>query len=120
LAEGKKLGEWAFIIGVLIAIVIGLFSSNIETKNPQLSGWLVAALVLLGLVVGLMNISEKETTPFLVAAITLLAAGSAQESLKNIPTIGRYLVDIVKQIGVFVSPAAIVVALKAIQSLAKD
>src|SRR3989338_5296905 len=120
LAEGKKLGEWAFIIGVLIAIVIGLFSSNIETKNPQLSGWLIAALVLLGLVVGLMNITEKETTPFLIAAIALLATGSAAEVLNKIPTIGLYLTNVVKQIGVFVSPAAIVVALKAIQSLAKD
>ena len=120
MAEGKKLGEWAFIIGVLIAVVIGLFSNTIEVKNPELSGWLIAALVLLGLVVGLMNITEKETTPFLIAAIALLATGSAAEVLNKIPTIGLYLTNVVKQIGVFVSPAAIVVALKAIQSLAKD
>ena len=111
------MGEWAFIIGVLIAIVIGLFTGNIG-ENVQ--GWLVLLLVVLGLIVGLLNVSEKETTPFLIAAAALLITGTAGGSLAIIPVIGGYLQDIVQNIAVFVTPAAIVVALKAIQSLAKD
>lgn len=117
MAEGSKMGQWAFIVGVGIAIVIGLFSSNL---SGNFQGWLVLLLVVLGLVVGLLNVTEKETTPFLIAAAALLITGTSQATLIVIPTIGIYLGAIVQNIAVFVTPAAIVVALKAIQSLAKD
>ena len=113
----KKMGEWAFIIGVLIAIVIGLFSGSLEA-NVQ--GWLVLLLVVLGLIVGLLNVTATESTPFLIAAAALMLTGLSGDTLSNIPTIGSYLSGIVVQIAVFVTPAAIVVALKAIQSLAKE
>ena len=110
----SKMGEWAFIIGVIVAIVVSLFK-----VNDTVSGWLVLLLVVLGLVVGLLNVTEKETTPFLVAAAALLITGTAGSSLAVIPVIGDYLQSIVQNIAVFVAPAAIVVALKAIQALAK-
>lgn len=113
----SKMGGWAFTIGVLVAVVIGLFSSRLSV-NVQ--GWLILLLVVVGLIVGLLNVSEKETTPFLVAAAALLITGTAGDSLKIIPLIGDYLAGIVQAIAVFVTPAAIVVALKAISSLAKD
>ncbi|MBI2652965.1 hypothetical protein HYX00_05865 [Candidatus Woesearchaeota archaeon] len=112
-----RIGEWAFIIGVLIAIAIGLFSNNL--KGTSIGDWLPLVLVVLGLIVGFLNITEKETTPFLIAAAALLVTGLVGETLTTIPQIGGYLEGIVKQIGVFVAPAAIVVALKSIQSLAK-
>ena len=112
-----KIGEWAFIIGAVVAIVIGVFSNNL--KGTRIGDWLPLVLVFLGLIVGLLNVTEKETTPFLVAAAALLVTGLVGETLTTIPQIGGYLEGIVKQIGVFVAPAAIVVALKSIQSLAK-
>ena len=112
-----KMGEWAFLIGVIVAVVIGIFSSNLST---DIKGWLVLLLVVLGLIVGFLNVSEKESTPFLVAAAALLLTGTAGNTLQVIPAIGIYLAGIVQSIAVFVTPAAIVVALKAIQSLAKD
>ena len=116
MAEGK-MGQWAFIIGVLVAVLIGLFSA---TLSEDVQGWLVLLLVVLGLVVGLLNVTEKETTSFLIAAAALLITGTTGGSLAIIPMIGSYLQGIVMNIAVFVTPAAIVVALKAIQSLAKD
>ena len=114
--EGK-LGQWAFIAGVAIAVIIGLFSSKLG-GNTQ--GWLILLLVVLGLIVGLLNVTEKESTPFLIAAAALLLTGTAGNTLAIIPTIGGYLSGIVQAIAVFVTPAAIVVALKSIQSLAKE
>ena len=111
------MGQWAFIIGVLVAVLIGLFSA---TLSEDVQGWLVLLLVVLGLVVGLLNVTEKETTSFLIAAAALLITGTTGGSLAIIPMIGSYLQGIVMNIAVFVTPAAIVVALKAIQSLAKD
>ena len=113
-----KMGEWAFIMGVLVAVLIGLFSSALSSDTK---GWLVLVLVVLGLVVGLLNVTEKESTPFLIAAAALLITGTTGDTLKVISFggIGNYLSGIVQAIAVFVTPAAIVVALKAIQSLAK-
>ena len=111
----SKLGQWSFIVGVLIALLLGVLPS-------QWNGMLTLLLVVLGLIVGLLNVTEKETTPFLVAAIALLATGTAKESLKVIPpdALGAYMVSAVGNIAAFVAPAAIIVALKAIWALAKD
>lgn len=110
-----KLGQWAFIVGVIIAVVVSLF-----IVSDTVQGWLALLLVVLGLIVGLLNITEKESTPFLIASAALLITGTTGDTLKIIPVIGGYLQHIVQSIAVFVTPAAIVVALKAIQSLAKD
>ena len=112
---GSKMGEWAFIIGVVLAILFGFVPSEWE-------GMGTLVLVVLGLVVGFLNISEKESTPFLVAAAALMLTGSAGTTLSLIPppVLGSFLQNAVEKIGVFVVPAAIVVALKSIQSLAKD
>ena len=112
---GSKLGEWAFVIGVVLAILFGFIPSDWE-------GMATLVLVVLGLVVGLLNITEKESTPFLVAAAALMITGSSGDTLKLIPpaALGAFLQSAVTKVGVFVVPAAIVVALKSIQSLAKD
>lgn len=118
--EGSKLGQWTFIIGVIIAVVIGLFSARLSVK---MQGTLALILVILGLVVGLMNVTEKESTPFLVAAAALMLTATSVDTLKKIDfgvSLGNYLAGVVSQIAVFVAPAAVIVALKSIQSLAKD
>ena len=109
-----KIGQWAFVGGVVIALLLGFV--------PQWQGQLILLLVVLGLIVGFLNVTEKETTPFLVAAIALLATGAAKESLALIPpeALGNFLVSAVSNVNVFVAPAAILVALKAIWALAKD
>ena len=106
-----KLGEWAFIAGVIIAVVAAFVGIPMVT----------AALVVLGLLVGFLNVTEKETTSFLVAAIALIAAGTvAFGGLDSvIPGIGTLLNNIVGNIAVFVAPAAILVALKAVWAMAK-
>ncbi|MEM5879317.1 MAG: hypothetical protein QXU74_02380 [Candidatus Aenigmatarchaeota archaeon] len=83
----------------------------------ETGGWISVILVLLGLVVGLMNISSKETMPFLVASVALLLVGSA--GLEKLPIVGVYLAPVIANILVFVAPAVAVVALKTVFDLAK-
>jgi len=116
---GSKLGEWSFIVGVIIAIVVGIFSASLGDWK----GNLALLLVILGLIVGFLNVSEKETTPFLVAAAALMLTATSVDTLNSIDLgvgLGKYLAGIVSQIAVFVAPAAVIVALKAIKSLASD
>ena len=110
-----RIGEWAFIVGAVLAVLFGFVPANYI-------GMATLVLVIMGLIVGLMNVTEKETTPFLVAAIALIATQNASESLKGIPPqiVGAFLASAVQNLAVFVAPGAIVVALKAIKALAKD
>ncbi len=109
-----KIGEISFILGLVIAILAGIFVSLTN------SGWIVLALVVLGLIVGFLNITEKETQPFLIASIALIVTAISGSMLTIIPFIGNALNAIVQNIAVFVAPAVIVVSIKAIYALAKD
>ena len=110
----KKLGHYAFVAGALLALVVGLFANQISVSTQTT---IVSILLLLGLVVGFINVTSKETTEFLVAAIVLLVAASV--NLSNISVIGMYLQSILAYIAIFVAPAAVIVALKAVKNLAE-
>lgn len=110
----EKIGGWAFILGVIIAIVAGIMSGFLD---PTSAGYITLVLVILGLVVGILNISEKELETFLLAAVALLLVGTARMDL--IPYVGTYLAKMVMNIAAFVTPAALVVALKAVYNTAK-
>jgi hypothetical protein len=109
--ELKLVGKAAFIIGLVIAVIIGALGISTE--------WWLLALVILGLIVGFLNITEKEVSNFLIAAIALILVGTIGGGLGTIPTIGDYLAAIVSNIAVLVVPAALVVSLKTVWSLAK-
>ncbi|MBI4152350.1 hypothetical protein HY495_01455 [Candidatus Woesearchaeota archaeon] len=110
--EIHRLAHYSFFVGLLIAIIAGFFHKFID---PQI---LVTTLVALGLIVGLFNLTAKETMPFLVAAIALMLAGIVNLGL--IPGVGLYLRSILSNIVVFVVPGAIIVGLKTIWKLASD
>jgi len=104
----SKLGHWAFIVGILIAIIAGLVPA---WQTPTIT-WV---LVILGLIVGLLNITAKETVEFLVASIALLVIGSAGA----IPALGTIILSVLANIVAFVAPAGLVVALLSIYKLAQ-
>jgi len=107
-----KIAHYAFFIGLLFAIVAGLFRTSF---SPQV---LVTTLVVLGFIVGLFNLTVEETTPFLLASIALMLAGIVNLGL--IPGVGTYLRSILSNVVVFVVPGAIIVGLKTIWRLAQD
>jgi hypothetical protein len=111
----KKAGECAFLIGFILAVVFSFLPDAWE-------GTATLILVILGLVVGFLNVTEKETTAFLIASVALLATGTAANTLRviNVLGIGDFLADAVGKIAVFIAPAAILVAVKAVWALAKD
>ena len=107
-----KQGHYAFLVGVLLVVIAGLIPSL------QAATWVPWVLIILGLIVGFMNITAKETTEFLVATIALMAVGTG--GLSAIPSAGAILTAILKNLVVFVAPAALIVALKAIYALAAE
>ena len=65
----QTIGSWAFILGVLIAIIAGLAAAMVV----EYAAMITLVLIILGLIVGFLNINDKETQPFLVATIALMA-----------------------------------------------
>jgi uncharacterized membrane protein YccC len=98
------LGHWAFLIGIILAVLAGF------TAIPSLP----IILFILGLIVGFLNVTEKESTPFLVAMIALLMVGVA-----GLQFGGEVLASILNNFIAFVSAAGLVVALKQVLAAAK-
>ncbi len=74
-------------------------------------------LAVLGLVVGFLNVAEKEVQNFLLAAIGLIMSASA---IAVLPFVGGMLTDILGYLVVFIAPAVLVVAVKGLLATAKD
>ena len=103
----KEIGKWAFIIGLIIA-VIASFIAGYATI-------VLLVLFILGLVIGFLNVSDKDHIKFLVASIALLALGIGSISaLSVLDVVSTYLNTILGNFIALVSAAALVVAIKAI------
>jgi len=110
--DTKELGNYAFMGGVVLAIILGVFGTYVVAYTEAIT----YLLIVLGLIVGLVNVKQKEAFNFLIASIALLAVGAA--GLDMLPVVGTYVRTILTNIATFVAPAAILVALKAIYDLA--
>lgn len=115
----KQIGNYSFIIGVIIAVVLGLAAPQLGDAKA----WLWSLLIVLGLVVGFLNVSGKETKDFLLVTVSLVIvayAGNAQiDSWSNVEFIGLYLSGVFNSILALVVPASVVVALKEVWAMAK-
>lgn len=117
----QRVGAWAFILGVIVAIIAGIVAVSVAAT----SGWVILLLVILGLIVGFLNIEDKQITAFLIAAIALMVLGATSGTtiLGELNTIiaglGTLVNAILVNIAIFVAPAALVVALKEVINLSK-
>ena len=118
-----QVGSYAFIIGVVLAIVAGFFGGALGAMGIG-AGLIAVVLGILGLLVGLLNVSERETVPFLVAAVAITVSMTALISVVNsivgVLGVANGITQTFANISVFVAPAAAIVALKAIWDLAKE
>lgn len=101
-------GAWAFAAGYVLAIIAGILWPD--------SGELILTLVILGLVVGILNITQDEMLPYLVAAIALVLIGSTGvfTPLNLVADgLGEDINLIVRMMSIFTAPAALVTAIRA-------
>jgi hypothetical protein len=103
----EAIGKWAFIVGLVLAGIAGFFFQAV---------WVVWVLALLGVIVGLLNITTEETQSFLLAAIAFALSATA---LNTIPLIGGVISNILGYVAAFVAGAMIVVALKSLFKIAR-
>jgi hypothetical protein len=100
-------GKWAFIAGLVLAVLLGYILGV---------GWAVWVLAILGVIVGLLNVTREDTERFLLAAI---AFGLSVTALNTVPGLGPHITNILGYVAAFVAGAVVVVALKALFQTAR-
>jgi len=122
-SQENSFGAWAFLIGVVLAIIVGIFSGSYT--NP----FLLVIILALGLVVGYF-VAEKDVQTFLFASMASLIASFAgmqglatNVALKGITVSGievtKMMVSVLGTLLFLFVPATIVVAIKTVFSIAK-
>ncbi len=106
--RGNMIGAWTFLIGVVLAIIFGLFG-----EINEVIAWI---LVLVGLIAGFLNIADDEAEPFLMSgAVLIIAAAFGSQTVEVIPILGSILNALLL---IFV-PATIIVAIRNVFGLAR-
>ena len=104
----------AFIAGYVVSVIAGIWWPDLPA--------IILALVIMGVIVGLLNITGSEIVPYLVAAIALLVVGNfkAFTALNDVFTgAGDVINQIVTLMAIFTAPAAVIQAVRAGVVLAK-
>lgn len=101
-----KIGVWSFIIGLVIALIFSFFGSLTNVG--------IWTLVILGLIVGFLNIADSEVELYLIAGIAfIITAGYLQGFFSG------FLSTFMNAIVVFTAPGVLVVSFKALYNIAK-
>lgn len=124
----EKLGIWAFMVGIVIAVIISLvaaFSGN--GSLPAWAQWTPLALAILGIIVGLMNVTGAETHHYLLASVAFLISVTSLSLITSAFATGAVLGGIATSISLFftlmvafVAPSTAIVAVLALFHIARD
>lgn len=122
----EKIARWAFGAFVIIAIVMGLIVGYMNyngTNTSNVNADVTLILLVLGIVVGLISITAKEVTPFLIATIALIVASSTNV-WTPLATIHQLLYDwattILSYIVAFAAPAAVIIAIRSVFAIERS
>lgn len=110
------------IFGVGMLIVLAAPFLNLTGTTQKFT---IGVLVLLGIVIGILNVTNDEAISFLIASIALVVLmgpflGSLNQTIITSPTVMTALGKFFTYLVVLLVPAAIVVALKTLFITAKD
>jgi hypothetical protein len=93
---------------------LGLFSSQVTGTTQTIVLW---ALIILGIVIGALNVTRKESSKFLLVVLSLVVVSYVGSGILSIiPQIGNILSALL----ILFVPTTIIVALKSIFEIAKD
>jgi hypothetical protein len=115
----KKIGKWAFLGGVIIAILMSLIAVGVPGLGLLETYWEYwgIALVIVGIIVGFLNVTEDEVNPFLMSGTVLIIASAlGGQILSSIYAVSVILAHLLM---IFV-PAVIIVAIKNVFAISRN
>jgi len=105
------IGRWAFIIGLIIAVLLGFVTFTYASL----------VLVILGLIVGFMNVSEKEANKYLVDVIALILVGVAGlQALSVLGSLYTWFQTVLTSFITFAAASAVIVAVKVLFEIGEN
>jgi hypothetical protein len=127
-----KVAIWAFILGALIALLVGLWQAYTIEQNQQpvfttdMGGWIAWLLAIIGAIVGILamlgkgTITKAEVPAFLTAGIALLVMYAVFQGFSIDPWIGSLFRGVSQSLAIFIAPAVGILSIKAIWDIGKD
>ena len=110
----EKIGVIALIVGLVIAFIISLFYT-------ELSATAIVILGILGVIVGLVNVTDEEVMHYLLASLVFVVSASALQDLVGVvPVVGGWAATFLNSVIVLVAPAAAIVSLRALYEVARE
>ena len=113
-----QIGPIAFMLGIILAVVLGLMPKVLGGGSMN-----ILVLGVLGIIVGLLNVNVKELNSYILANVGFVVGASAFQAVLSALTLGIYssmLVYIVQNIILFVAPGLAVVCLRELYHIAKE
>ena len=124
----NSIGAWAFLAGVVLAIVIALVKSFSIEAFVQFNQLFYIILVIMGAIIGSINVRPKDIPTFLLAGTVLVIVSKfglegvidrLGGSMLGITMLGLIGQEIFGALLVLFIPAVIIVALKSVFSITK-
>ncbi len=115
-----SIGKYAFLVGVLLAIVLGIiavvYPSALTGSVPVILG----VLILLGIITGLAHLSAPHLNELLIAIIAIVVVVPVLTDILNgtMPAVLQMISPILTNLVALFVPIALVVGLKQIWTLA--
>jgi hypothetical protein len=110
----NAIGPTAFVVGIALCIIVAFI------KNPLL----ISALLVIGVIVGLLNITAEEVVKLLLSIIGIIVGS---EFLKNNLTANIVpafllspILEFLNALIIFLSPALLIVGIKTVIEIARD
>ncbi len=111
---GNLVGGWSFLVGVVLAVLLGLGFTGSYAKVML---WVV---FLLGIVVGLLNIGVKEAHGFMMSGTVLVLMSFLGVQVGVFEGVAPSIANVLKGILTLFVPATVIVALRAVFVLARN
>jgi hypothetical protein len=111
--KNMSAGSIAYMVGFFGAIIVGILGG---LKFFEIGPVVSAILVVAGIVIGLVNIMEKEAMSVMIAALII---GAGAGILASLPLVGEFIGAIMAALAMVILPAALVVAFKTVMTKAK-
>jgi len=128
----NKVGSWIFLIGICIALLVGLIFGIAQATNADLTNFEVPLgiiVAVLGFIVGILSffaigaVTHEKIPTFLIASIILIGLAIAVTSTTwifgSFQDFAPLFTNITQYLAIFVAPAAIILVVRSLWDAAR-
>jgi len=124
----KTLGSWLLLLGIVIAVIVGLIFGANTTWQYNYNTPVGALLAVIGFIVGVLSffaigtITHEKVPMFLIGTLILVGLGATATTWTNAwgNVLAPYITNIVTYLAIFAAPAAVLLAIRLLWDAGKS